>query len=131
MSAISGVQGAALVAYAAFDVVEAVRVGVTGPAEVSNVPAVILLTVITAALGVGLVWVARGCWQSRRWARSPFILAQILGVLIGWELSQSTGSVERAVGIGLALVCLLGIVLALTPGVTQALADPDDEGGDR
>ena len=37
---------------AGFDVVEAVRVGITGPAEVSNAPALILLVVITAAFGV-------------------------------------------------------------------------------
>jgi hypothetical protein len=128
MAVIAFAQGAALVAYAAFDVVEAVRVGVTGPADVSNVPALALLIVITAALGVGMVWVGRGCWTSRRWARAPFVLAQILGLLIGWDLSQSEGSVERAAGIVLALVSVLGMVLAFTPGVTGSLGDGDGDG---
>lgn len=123
LAAISMVQGSALVVYALFDVVEAVRVGITGPAEVSNVPAVILLVVITAAFGVALVWVGLGWWRGRRWARSPFVLAQLIGGFIGVELAQSDGTVERVTGIALVLVALIGLVLSFAPAVNRRLAD--------
>jgi hypothetical protein len=121
LAAIALLEGVALVAYAVFDVIEAVRVGLTGPSDVSNLPALVLLVVITAVLGAGMVWVARGWWLSRRWARSPFILAQLMAALIGYELSQSEGSAERVVGIALALVAVLGLVLALSPPVGRAI----------
>lgn len=124
LALIALIQGLALIGYAVFDVVEAVRVGITGPEEVSNPPALLLLIAITAAFGVGLVLVARGWWQERRWARSPFILAQIIIGLIGYELSQSAGSVERTVGYVCVLVAILGLVLSFTPAVTRAIDEP-------
>ncbi len=60
LAVVALLQGVALLGYAVFDVVEAVRVGITGPEEVSNPAALILLIVITAAFGVGLVWVGVG-----------------------------------------------------------------------
>lgn len=123
LAVIAFVQGAALVFYAVFDVVEAIRVGVTGPADVSNVPAVLLLIVITAVLGLGLLWVGVGWWRGRRWARAPFVLAQLLGGLIGVELAQSEGSVERVVGIAVVLLALVGLVLSFAPAVNRRLAD--------
>jgi hypothetical protein len=125
LAGISLLEGAALVAYALFDVVEAVRVGVTGPEEVSNTPALILLVAITAAFGLAMGWVATGWWRARRWARAPFILAQIIGVLIGYELAQSAGEVERVVGIVLALIAILGLVLSFAPPVSRALEGQD------
>ena len=126
LAIIALLEGVALLGYALFDAVEAVRVGVTGPAEVSNAPALLLLIAITAAFGAGLVLVARGWWQSRRWARSPFILAQIIFGLIGYELSQSEGSVERTVGYVTVLVAILGLVLSFTPAVSRAIDEPLD-----
>lgn len=123
VAVIAFAQGAALLTYAVYDVVEAVRVGITGPQEVSNLPAVVLLVVITAAFGVGLAWVGVGWWRARRWARAPFILAQLIGGFIGFELAQSEGSTERVVGIGLVAVALLGLVLSFAPGVTRRLGD--------
>jgi hypothetical protein len=118
-------EGLGLLAYAVFDVVEAIRVGVTGPSDVSNVPAVLLLVAITAILGLGMMWVARGWWLARRWARAPFLLAQIITILIGYELAQSSGAVERAVGIAAALVALLGLALSFAPSVSRAI---DEQG---
>lgn len=123
LALIAFAQGSALIAYAVFDVIEAVRVGITGPAEVSNVPAVVTLVLITAVLGAGLVWIGIGWWRARRWARSPFVLAQLIGGFIGFELTQSDGSVERTVGIALVVVALLGLVLSFAPAVNRRLAD--------
>ncbi len=124
LALIALLQGAALLGYALFDVVEAVRVGITGPEEVSNAPALILLVVITAAFGVGLLLVARGWWRAQRWARAPFILTQVIVGLIGYELSQSEGSVERMVGYACVLVAILGLVLSFAPAVSRAIDEP-------
>jgi hypothetical protein len=110
-----------------FDVVEAVRVGITGPEEVSSPPALLLLVAITAVFGIALVLVARGWWQARRWARSPFILAQIIVGLIGYELSQADGTVERTVGYVCVLIAILGLVLCFTPAVTRAIEEPTED----
>lgn len=125
LTVVALLEGAGLLAYAAFDIVEAVRVGITGPEEVSNPAALTLLIVLTAGFGAGLGWVGVGWWRERRWARSPFILAQILLVLIGYELSQSDGSAERYVGIVGALVGVLGLVLAFAPGVSRRLDEQE------
>jgi hypothetical protein len=121
LAAIAFVEGVALIGYGLFDLVESLRVGVTGPADVSNVPAVILQIVIFTAFGAGLVLIARGWWTVRGWARAPFLLAQLIGVFVGYELGQSAGAIERYVGIGLCLLGALGIVLVFTPPVMRSL----------
>lgn len=121
VAAISALEGVGLIGYAIFDLVQTLRTGVTGPAEVSNVPAVILLIVIQLLFGAGLLWVARGWWRSKRWARAPFLVAQILGALLGYDLIQSLGTVERTTGIAVAVLAVVGIVLAFMPAVSRAV----------
>ena len=125
LAAIAILQGTALLAYAVFDIVEAVRVGITGPEEVSNPMALLLLVVITGAFGAGMVVVGWGWWRCHRWARAPFILAQIIAGLIGYELSQATGSVERTVGYTCVVLAVVGLVLAFLPAVARAIDDGD------
>jgi hypothetical protein len=124
LALIAMLQGVALLGYALFDVIEAIRVGTTGPEEVSSTPAVIFLIVVTAAFGVGLVLVARGWWRAQRWARAPFILTQVIVGLIGYELSQAQGSVERTVGYACVLIAVLGLVLSFAPAVSRAIDEP-------
>lgn len=124
LALIALLQGVALLGYALFDVIEAIRVGTTGPEEVSSTPAVIFLIVVTAAFGVGLVLVARGWWRAQRWARAPFILTQVIVGLIGYELSQAQGSVERTVGYACVLIAILGLVLSFAPAVSRAIDEP-------
>lgn len=126
LALIAGVQGAALIAYALFDIVEALRVGITGPEEVSNPMALLLLIAITAAFGAGMVMVAAGWWRARRWARSPFIMAQIIVALLGYELAQAVGSVERTVGIVAMVMAGLGLVLSFAPATGRAIGDTVD-----
>ena len=121
VAAIATLEGLGLIGYAIYDLVNALQSGLTGPEEVSNVPALILLILIQVVFGVGMVLVARGWWQTRRWARSPFLVAQLLGVFVGWDLAQSAGSLEKAVGIALILVAVVGIVLIFTPPVARAI----------
>lgn len=123
LAAIALLEGLALVAYAIFDAVEAVRVGATGPADVSNGPAIALQIIIFLVFGAGLLWVARGWWGSRRWARAPFLLTQLIALVVGVPLAQAQGGTERVVGIALSLVALVGIALVFTPAVTRALTE--------
>ena len=125
LALIAGAQGVVLIGYAVYDIVESVRVGITGPAEVSNLGALLGLIAITAAFGAALVWIAVGWVQSRAWARSPFVFAQLVIGFLGYELSQSSGSVERLVGQVAMVVAVIGIVMAFMPSVRRALAEDE------
>jgi uncharacterized membrane protein len=124
LAGIALVEGIALLGYAVFDLVEAATVGVTGPAAVSNVPGIALQIILFLIFGGSLVWIGRGWWSTRRWARAPFLLAQLIALVIGVPLAQAEGP-ERLVGIVLALMALIGIVLVFTPVVTRALEDEE------
>ena len=123
LAVIALVEGLVLVAYGVYALVEGLRLGATGPDQVSNVPAIALEVLLFALFGVGLVWLARGWWGARRWARAPFVLAQIIALLLGVPLAQADGT-ERIVGVAMSLVAVLGIVLVFTP---QALHGLDSE----
>ena len=69
----AAVQGLAAAAYAIFLVEEVIRVGATGPADVSNGAAETILIVIMGLIGAALVWCSMGLWRERRWARAPVV----------------------------------------------------------
>ncbi len=123
LAALSGLQGAALVLYAAFDVVRALRIGITGPEEVSNAGALVSLIVIIAAFGASLIWVAWGWWGARSWARAPFVVAQLILVFIGFEVSQSSEATLQTVGQVAMVVAVVGVVLVFLPSTRRALSD--------
>lgn len=123
LAALSGLQGAALVLYAAFDVVRALRIGITGPEEVSNAGALVSLIVIIAAFGASLIWVAWGWWRARSWARAPFVVAQLILVFIGFEVSQSSEATLQTVGQVAMVVAVVGVVLVFLPSTRRALSD--------
>lgn len=123
LAALAGLQGVALLVYAAFDIVQALRVGITGPEEVSNAGALISLIVIIAAFGAALVWVAWGWWRGRSWARAPFVVAQLILAFIGYEVSQSAEATLRTVGQVAMLVAVIGVVLVFLPSTRRALSD--------
>lgn len=125
LAGISAVQGVFFVGYAVYDVVQAFRVGLTGPAEVSNPAALLGLVAITAVIGVGLLWVARGWWQGRTWARAPFIVAQLVLGLLGYELSQSAEGAPRLLGQALMVIAVVGVVLCFLPAVRRALEEDE------
>ena len=121
LAAIAAIQGISLIGYALYDVVQGITVGITGPPEVSNLPALVLQIVIFAALGSGLLLVARGWWGAKYGARAPFIVAQLLALVVGVPLLSAPDSWTRQVGIALLVVGVAGLVLALLPPVTRAL----------
>lgn len=121
LAVIAFLEGVALAIYSVFDLVEALRLGATGPADVSNGPAIVLQILIFALFGAGLIIVAWGWWHARRWARGPFVLAQLIGLVVGIPLASSEGSIERAIGIAVTVMAIAGIVISLTPAVTRAI----------
>jgi len=126
LGVIAGIEGLGLLAYAMFDAVEGIRIGATGPAEVSSVPALILQIAILGAFGAGLVLVGTGWMRVRRWARAPFLLAQLIALVIGAPLVSAAGGVERIAGIVIILLAATGVVLVFAPAVTRSLADHAD-----
>jgi hypothetical protein len=121
LAAIATLQGVTLLGYAIFDIYGLITIGTTGPEEVSNTPALILQIVILAGLGAGMIYVGYGWWLKKRWARAPFIVVQFLAIIIGWPLAQALGRSERAIGVSLVVLGVIGLFLAFTPRVTREL----------
>ncbi len=120
---IAGVQGVALLIYAVYIAVQTARLGITGPAAVSSPIAVTLEITIFGLFGVAMVLGARGLWRSRRWARSLLVVGQFIALVIGVPLVTADGGVERAAGIVLVGMAITGLVAALLPTTTAAIAD--------
>lgn len=125
LTGIAGLQGLIFVGYAIYDIVQAFRVGITGPAEVSNLSALLGLIAITAAFGAGLLWVAWGWWGGRSWARAPFIVAQLVLGFVGYEMSQGSEDGPRFLGQVTIVIAIIGIVLSFLPSVRRALAEDE------
>lgn len=125
LAVIAGAEGLGLIGYALYDVVQAIRFGATGPAEVSNGPALFIQILIFLVFGVGLLLIARGWLRAQRWSRSPFVLAQLIALPVGFPLAQNSTGPERAVGAVVLILALAGGVLALTPQVSRAIAASD------
>ena len=123
IAAIAAIEGLGLIAYAIFDIIEAVRVGITGPADVSNPAALVLLIVIYLVFGVGLLLVARAWWQMRTWQRGAFILTQVIALLVFFDLTRSEESLPRTVGVVILLLAVAGIILVFTPKVLKVFAE--------
>lgn len=125
LAAIAVVEGVFFLGYAVFDLVGAARFGLTGPKEVSNAPALTLQIVMFTLFGAALVLAARGWWGIRRWARAPFVLAQLLILVVAVPLLSAPGSVERVVAAVGVLMAVLGLVLTFLPSTTKALLGDD------
>ena len=127
LAVIAAIEGVALVGYAVFDVVQGFRVGLVGPPAVSNLPGLILQIAIFAVLGAALLVIAAGWWKAKYGARAPFIVAQLLALVVGVPLVQATESGPRSVGLALIVVGVVGIAVSLLPPVTRVLLDSDPE----
>lgn len=122
LSVIAALEGAALLAYAAIDVVAVIRGGLSGPTEVSNPAAFWMQVLIFLVLGAGMIALSRGWWTARRWARGPFVLGQLLGLVVGVPLAQSSGPGQVA-GIALVAISAGALVVSFLPPVTRMLHD--------
>ncbi len=118
---ISGVQGVFYVVYAILIVVGVARFGVSGPSEVANASGVTLEVVIFLFFGLGMLLVAVGWFAAKRWARAPFLLAQLLALVVSVPLIGATNLFQKWAAILVTLAAVVGIFLAFTPAVTRYL----------
>ncbi len=116
-------EGLALSIYGIYLIVQVIRLGITGPEEVSNVPAVVLEIVIFIGFGVGVLLAARGLWQARRPARAPAVLTQIIAVVVGGPLAFSTDPTSRIAGILIVAVAVTSAIALLSRGVTLEMGE--------
>jgi Na+-driven multidrug efflux pump len=121
LGSISGVQGIFYVVYAILIVVGVARFGVSGPSEVANTSGVTLEVVIFLIFGLGMLLVSGGWFASKRWARAPFLLAQLLALVVSVPLIGATDPFQKWVAILVTLAAVIGIFLAFTPTVTRYL----------
>lgn len=123
LALISCLQGVALLSYGVFDIVGALTVGISGPAPVSNPIGTVLQILLFLIFGTGLIAVAWGWWQVRRWARAPFVLAQLIALVVGVPLAQANETSARIPGILLSGIAAAGLVLVFLPKTTRALLE--------
>ncbi len=121
LASISGIQGVFYVVYAVLIVVGVARFGVSGPREVANASGVTLEVVIFLFFGLGMLLVAGGWFAAKRWARAPFLLAQLLALVVSIPLIGATDAFQKWVAILVTLAAIVGIYLAFTPAVTRYL----------
>ncbi|TEX46233.1 MAG: hypothetical protein B7C55_14265 [Actinomycetales bacterium mxb001] len=117
------IEGAALVAYGLYVLVQVARLGITGPAPVSSVQSVTLEIIIFLFLGAGLLVAGWGLWRVRRWGRAPAVLGQLLGLIVGVPLVGAVGSVERIAGIAVVIMSIGALVCLFLPSTTRALVE--------
>jgi hypothetical protein len=106
-------EGLVALGYGGYLGIMAVRIGPTGPSEVSNTPGLIIEVLLYLAFGVALLAVGHGLWRVSGWSRSPAVLAQLLIAVVAVPLAQAAGP-ERFVGMALTaagVAVLVGIFL--------------------
>jgi hypothetical protein len=116
-----------LVVAAAVTAVEALMMAGLGLLELASLSSVRLTMGVTTAAfflgaGLALAWCAWSLWRTRRWARGPVVMAQLIVLGIAWNLWDGATKVLSA---GLAVVALVVIAGLLHPASTQVLeGDP-------
>jgi hypothetical protein len=114
--AIAAVEGLAVLAYAAGIALS----GFANPESVAA-PAVEVLIYVLFAIGIGLV--VKGLVQNRRWARTPFVVVQLFGLVTGWTLLQGDGDGTHLLGWAVLVVSAVGLGCALAPRTGEALQE--------
>lgn len=109
-----GVLGIEVVGLLAYAVALAVSVRADG-GKVSVGPVLVSLYVIYAVL---LALVGRGLSRGKHWARTPYGLAQVFGLIVAYTLWHGTGAWPHvlAVAVGLVSAVGLGVVVSRPMG---------------
>ena len=111
LGALAALEGLALLVYALVVTISAVSGGTYGVLG-SSTSALIIEIAIFALLGLGLLAVARAWIRMSRWARGPFIMAQLIGE-----------SGELVPGLILAVPAVVGLILTFNPQVLQTYSE--------
>lgn len=122
-ASVAAVEGVGLVVYSLYIVVQLVRLGITGPADVSNPVSVGLEIAIFAIFGAAMLLGAYGLWRVRGWGRSLLVLGQLLALVVGVPLATSEGGWDRIAGIAIVVAAITGLVAAFWPTTTSAIAN--------
>jgi len=117
LAVIAALQGLAVIGYAAANIVW--LVGAWGEPGVNALTLVVQVLVI-AALGVGLVFVARGFLGAARWARAPFIVAQLLAGVVAIPFALIPGGAQTW-SVLIIVSAIIGLILVFLPSTTRAL----------
>lgn len=70
------------------------------------------------AYGLGLGFVSRGLWHTRRWSRGPAIATQVLHLPVAYSF---LGGHTQPIAIAIGAVALLVIGCLVSPAATRAL----------
>jgi predicted branched-subunit amino acid permease len=95
---------------------------ITGQA--SDLTSAIPLTALGLGAGALLVFVARGLWQLRDWARTPVFVTQLFLAVVAYYMFTSE---QYALAAVLAVVAVCASAAVLSPPTTAALF-PDERG---
>ncbi|WP_017604683.1 hypothetical protein [Nocardiopsis alkaliphila] len=99
---------------------------ITGQAT-DVVSSAIPLTVIGAGVGALLIFVARGLWQLREWARTPVVVTQLFMAVVSYYMFTSEQYVVGSIMLGTAVVAAAAV---LAPPTTAVLfPDEPSKGG--
>ncbi|MDP2012703.1 MAG: hypothetical protein Q8L05_00595 [Actinomycetota bacterium] len=118
LGALAALEGLALLAYAVIVAINAVSGSSYGVIGNSTSAMIIEISIFTV-LGLGLLKVAHGWIRMSRWARGPFIMAQLIGLMAGISFIFSGASEQVVPGLVLAIPSVLGLVLSFSPVVLQ------------
>ncbi len=122
LAALAALEGIALLAYAIVVSVNALTGGSYG-AVGNSTSAIVIEIVIFVLLGAGLIKIALGWLGMSRWARGPFIMAQLVALLAGASFIFSGASEQVLPGIILAVPSILGLILAFNPAVLRTYSE--------
>ncbi|WDZ89782.1 hypothetical protein [Nocardiopsis sp. HUAS JQ3] len=95
---------------------------ITGQA--SDLTSAIPLTALGLGAGALLVFVARGLWQLRDWARTPVFVTQLFLAVVAYYMFTSE---QYALAAVLAVVAMCASAAVLSPPTTAALF-PEERG---
>ncbi len=111
-------EGLALLIYAVVVTIHAAS-GSTYGVIGNSTSAMVIEIAIFAVLGLGLLKVAHAWLGMSRWARGPFIMAQLIGLLAGISFIFSGATEQLLPGLLLAVPSVLGLILSFHPVVLQ------------
>jgi len=113
-AAVAALEALAVLAYT-------IGILVSGAQNPSSIAAPFVEVVIYLLFVLGIVLVARGLWQRRRWARTPFIVVQLFGLVIAYTLLSGDGDGIHVLGVVVGLISVAGIVAVFMPSTSAAL----------
>ncbi|OLT28165.1 hypothetical protein BJF83_01430 [Nocardiopsis sp. CNR-923] len=91
--------------------------------QAASVTSAIPLAVLGLGSGAVLVFVARGLWRLRDWARTPVVVTQLFLAVVAYYMFTSD---QHAIGGVLLAVALCAAGAVLAPPTTAALFPPPE-----